>query len=116
MPSVGGPMDHDAGHRRVDFVLGDCHGTACSPRVMETAEEALSGLGYNVKRNTPYSGGFVTRNYGRPEDKVHALQIEVNRALYMQEQTVSRGPGLARLADDMRVLIAALGRLRPATL
>lgn len=116
MPSVGGPMDHDAGYRRVDFVLGDCHGTACSPRVMETAEEALSGLGYNVKRNTPYSGGFVTRNYGRPEDRVHALQIEVNRALYMQEKTVSRGAGLARLAEDMRVLIAALGRLRPATL
>ncbi len=115
MPSVGGPMDHDTGHRRVDFVLGDCHGTACSPRVTEAAEDVLTGLGYHVKRNTPYSGGFVTRNYGQPEDRVHALQIEVNRALYMEERTVSRGPGLARLAEDMRALIVALGRLHPKT-
>lgn len=116
MPSVGGPMDYDAGHRRVDFVLGDCHGTACSPRVMETAEECLTGLGYHVKRNTPYSGGFVTRNYGRPEERVHAIQIEVNRALYMDERRVMRAPGLNPLAKDMRALIAALGRLPPAKL
>lgn len=116
MPSIGGPMDRDAGHRRVDFVLGDCHGTACSAEVTATAERALAEMGYHVTRNTPYSGGFVTRHYGRPENQVHALQIEVNRALYMDECRVSRGSGLTALARNMKALMDAVGRLDPAQL
>jgi len=116
MPSIGGPMDRDAGHRRVDFVLGDCHGTACSPEVTAAAERTLAGLGYHVTRNAPYSGGFVTRHYGRPENRIHALQIEVNRALYMDERRVTRGTGLSPLARNVRALIETLGRLDPAGL
>lgn len=116
MPSIGGPMDRDAGHRRVDFVLGDCHGTACSAEVTATAERTLAEMGYHVTRNTPYSGGFVTRHYGRPENRVHALQIEVNRALYMDECRVSRGSGLTALARNMKALMDAVGRLDPAQL
>ncbi|WP_218119185.1 N-formylglutamate amidohydrolase [Limimonas halophila] len=114
MPSIGGPMDRDAGRRRVDFVLGDSHGAACDPRVPAAVETALTQLGYNVRHNSPYSGGFVTRHYGRPWEGVHALQIEMNRALYMDEETVRRGPGLAQLAHDMRAVVAALGELEPA--
>lgn len=116
MPSVGGPMDRDAGHRRVDFILGDCHGTACSGELTMAAETALQEMGYHVTRNAPYSGGFVTRHYGRPENRVHALQIEVNRALYMDENRVTRGRGLAALARNMRELVDALSRLDPAGL
>ena len=116
MPSVGGPTDRDPGYNRVDFVLGDCHGRACSPRVIRTAERSLRDLGYNVTRNAPYSGGFVTRHYGRPEQGVHAIQIEVNRALYMNEIEVRRGPGLKRLARELECIIAALGTLDPADL
>lgn len=116
MPSVGGPMDRDAGRRRVDFVLGDCHGSACEGAVTEAAEQALIDLGYHVKRNAPYSGGFVTRYYGRPEQGVHALQIEVNRALYMDERRVTRGRGLPRLAGELRHVVAALGAVDPAKL
>lgn len=116
MPSVGGPMDRDAGHRRVDFVLGDCHATACSPQVAAVMEKALRNLGYHVTRNTPYSGGFVTRHYGQPEHDVHAIQIEVNRALYMDERNVSRGPGLEQLSGELRRVITALAALDPVRL
>lgn len=116
MPSVGGPMDRDPGLCRVDFVLGDCHGTSCSPRVLRAAESTLRDLGYHVTRNAPYSGGFVTRHYGRPEQGVHALQIEVNRALYMDEQALRRGPGLTRLAQELRQMVESLGTLDPARL
>jgi N-formylglutamate amidohydrolase len=116
MPSVGGPMDHDPGDNRVDFVVGDCHGTSCSPRVSRALERSLRELGYNVTRNAPYSGGFVTRHYGRPEHGVHAVQLEINRGLYMDEVQVRRGPNLPALARDMACVVAALGTLDPSRL
>ncbi|MBO6781871.1 MAG: N-formylglutamate amidohydrolase [Alphaproteobacteria bacterium] len=117
MPSIGGPMENDAGRRRqVDFILGDAHGRACARPLTLLVEETLRQMGYSVVRNTPYSGGFITRNYGRPERGVHALQIEINRALYMDEATFERTDGLARIADDMRVLAGRLAELEPAAL
>lgn len=116
MPSVGGPMDNDAGHRRVDFVLGDCHGTSCARAVIEVAERALMACGYHVARNTPYSGGYVTRHYGRPVERVHGLQIEINRALYMDEARIARTPAMAKLIDDLARVIAALGGIERAQL
>ena len=116
MPSVGGPMDRDPGMRRVDFVLGDCHGGSCGTALVETVESYLVGLGYVVTRNLPYAGGYVTRHYGRPERGIHALQIEVNRALYMDEERIERRPRLARLAAEMEGLIAAIAALDGAEL
>jgi N-formylglutamate amidohydrolase len=116
MPSTGGPMDRDTGAKRVDFVLGDCHGTSCAPAVVETVQATLRELGYHVARNRPYSGGFVTRHYGKPETGVHGLQIEVNRFLYMDESRIRRSEGLSRLARDMGSVIAALGKLDPETM
>jgi N-formylglutamate amidohydrolase len=111
MPSVGGPMERDAGRARVDFVLGDCHATSCDKIVIARAERALRDLGYAVARNTPYSGGFVTQHYGRPGDGLHALQIEINRALYMDEAMIARGPGFAALAERLKTLVRVLGEV-----
>lgn len=111
MPSVGGPMDRDPGLSRVDFVLGDCHGTACAAAVMETAACALEDEGYVVTRNAPYSGGFVTRHYGRPVEQVHALQVEINRMLYMDEDRIMRSAELPLLRRKVGALIRALGGL-----
>jgi N-formylglutamate amidohydrolase len=111
MPSVGGPMDRDPGMPRVDFVLGDCHGVSCGAALVETVEAYIAGLGYVVTRNIPYAGGYVTRTYGRPERGVHALQIEINRALYMDEERVERRPRLERLVVEMDGLIQAIGTL-----
>jgi N-formylglutamate amidohydrolase len=109
MPSVGGPMERDAGRERVDMVLGDCRGTSCAPALTDRVEKDLRHLGYAVARNNPYSGGFVTQHYGQPGAEVHALQIEINRALYMDEAALARGPGFARLAADMGRLVRAIG-------
>ncbi|WP_119166772.1 N-formylglutamate amidohydrolase [Algihabitans albus] len=102
--------------QRVDIVLGDCHGTACSPVVVERATQVLKRLGYRVSRNQPYSGGFVTRHYGRPSEGLHALQIEINRSLYMNEGTYRHTGGFQGVARDMATLVADLGTLDPAEL
>jgi N-formylglutamate amidohydrolase len=113
MPSTGlSPIGSGRGLRkdaRIDTVLGDCFGTSCSPAVTERCEALLRGLGYSVVRNHPYAGGYTTRHYGRPREGVHAIQIEINRALYMDERTLERKPHLTVLAEQMRQLIAGMG-------
>jgi N-formylglutamate amidohydrolase len=89
-------------------VLGDAHGTACSPRATSLVEQVLLGLGYTVRRNDPYAGGYITRHYGRPREGVHALQIEIARGLYMDEARIERLPRFAALQRDLTTLIAAL--------
>ena len=111
MPSIGGPMDDDPGHDRADIVLGDRFGTSCAPSLTQLAEDTLVDLGYTVVRNNPYAGGYNTDHYGRPINAVHALQIEINRALYMDEERIIRGPSLPKVAQDMSKLIAALATL-----
>jgi N-formylglutamate amidohydrolase len=115
MPSSSSPHDR-GGRSRVDFVLGDCHGTACHPLIVETARQALAARGYTVAHNAPYSGGFTTCHYGRPRDGGHSLQIEINRSLYMDERLIERKPFLSRLAADMRELVAGLGAIDLAAL
>ena len=115
MPSSGGPGLPERGLRLTDIVLGDCFGTACANLVSTRVRETLEPLGYRVAHNDPYAGGFVTQHYGRPLEFVHALQIEINRALYMNEQAIEPGPGLARLAHDMERVIAALGAIDRST-
>ena len=111
MPSVGGPLDRDPGLSRVDVVLGDCYGASCAPVVTHTAEAEFARLGYRVVRNTPYAGGFTTRHFGQPRHGSHALQIEINRGLYMEEATHAKTAGFARLAADIDRVVAALAEL-----
>lgn len=113
MPSVGGPMDRDPGHKRPDFVLGNRHGATCAPKIIGTVEAVLAGLGYHVALNNPYAGAYTTQHYGRPETGVHTLQIEVNRALYMDEHRIQRHDGLKKIAAAATEVIAALAALDP---
>ncbi len=106
MPSGG--QGKRAGSRPVEFVLGDLHGSACASRVTRAAEAVLSGKGYLVRRNDPYAGGFITRQYGRPADDVHVLQIEIARALYMDEARIERLPGFPAIQRQITDLIAEL--------
>lgn len=96
-----------------DVVLGDCHGTSCSPVLTGRIERLLGHQGYRVRRNAPYAGGYVTRHYGRPDLGVHALQIEVKRGLYMDERRLERTAGLQRVAADMRRALAGLASFDP---
>ncbi len=115
MPSIGLPPEMVAGSR-VDMILGDCFGTACAEQVTEAAEAALRRLGYTIARNAPYAGGYTTKHYGRPRDGVHAIQIEINRSLYMDETTFTRRPFLGTLAQHMQSIVAALARVPPGFL
>ncbi len=112
MPSTGLEASEVNG-RPVDFVIGDCHGMACASSVMQTVVQCLRDLGYSVRRNTPYSGGFVTSHYGRPEEGLHTIQIEINRALYMDERHMTRLPGLDVLSERLGALVSELGALDP---
>ncbi len=112
MPSVGGPLDRDAGSRRVDFILGDRYGRSCTPAIVESIEQVLGDHGYVVRRNKPYSGGYVTDHYGRPEAGIHAVQIEINRSIYMDERRIERGTHLPRLSEQMAVVVEALGAVK----
>jgi N-formylglutamate amidohydrolase len=93
---------------RPDFVLGDRFGTSCMPELMDRATTILQGLGYTVCRNKPYAGGFITEHYGRPARGLHALQIEINRGLYMDEQRLAPHGGFERLSSDLAAFAEGL--------
>jgi N-formylglutamate amidohydrolase len=105
MPSVIRGLD---ARHRPDFVLGDRYGTSCHQGLVDAAANSLRALGYTVARNKPYAGGFITEHYGRPAKGLHALQIEINRGLYMNEETFERTAGFDHLAADIAVLIGDL--------
>jgi N-formylglutamate amidohydrolase len=101
MPSVGVSRDEP---RRPDVVIGDRYGTSCAPLLPELVEETLAGLGYSVGRNKPYAGGFITEHYGNPASGLHTVQLELNRAVYMDERRRERGPRFAQVAADFVTL------------
>lgn len=110
MPSAGAWMDslHSRQRIDVDYVLGDCFGAACAERMTAAAEACLGEGGAKVRRNNPYSGGYVAQAYGKPAQGVHVLQLEINRALYMDEATLEPAAGFAAIRDLMATLIQRL--------
>ena len=113
MPSIAGSRDE---RPRADIVLGDRYGTSCGPEVTETIEKSLHDCGYSTSRNKPYAGGFITEHYGNPPAGLHAIQLEINRALYMDERRYERIPGFDRLAADLEMLAARLAAIPPEEL
>lgn len=103
------PSSSGCGEDGADIVLGDCYGAACAPRILEAARRFLADRGFKVAINAPYAGGFTTGFYGRPSAHRHALQIEINRALYMDERSYCRKPKFAQLVKDLADFIERLG-------
>lgn len=106
---------------RPDFVLGDRFGASCDPTLTAFVKTALQQCGYNVQLNRPYAGGYITEHYGRPLRGIHALQIEMNRGLYVDERTLKTTPGfislqanLTKLADRVMTEFPQLGQHRAA--
>lgn len=91
-----------------DLVLGDRFGTACAPAITTLVERELEAMGYRVARNAPYAGGYTTEFYGKPAARTHALQIEINRGLYLDEASLEPREGFARLKRDLERVFAAL--------
>ena len=93
LTQTGGP--------RPDFVLGDRFGASCDQRLTRLLKESVAGHGYDVQLNRPYAGGFITEHYGRPRQGVHALQIEINRGLYLDEAAIEPTDGFSGLQADL---------------
>jgi N-formylglutamate deformylase len=108
MPSTG--VSHDE-PRRPDIVIGDRYDTSCAPLLPNIIEDVMSGLGYSVGRNKPYAGGFITEHYGNPASGLHAVQFELNRAVYMDEHRRERGPRFRQVAADFMTLADALAAI-----
>src|SRR6266540_3363592 len=101
MPSTAGAKDE---RPRADLVIGDRYGTSCVGIVSEVCEDTFRALGYAVSRNKPYAGGFITEHYGNPAAGLHSIQLEINRALYMDERRYEPIAAFARLAADLEIL------------
>lgn len=110
MPAVSAPIMAAPGRarQRADFVLGDRDGTSCSPEFTALVRETLEAMGYAVAVNDPYKGVELVRAYSDPMSGSHSLQIEINRALYMDEDEFRPTANFARLKADIDTLVAAI--------
>jgi len=105
MPSIGVSREEP---RRPDVVIGDRYGTSCAPLLTDTVEETMRRLGYSIGRNKPYAGGFITEHYGNPASGLHTIQLELNRAIYMDERRRERSARFSQVASDFVLLAEAL--------
>jgi N-formylglutamate amidohydrolase len=99
---------------RPDFVIGDRFGAACDPRLTRALKDTLAAEGYDVQLNRPYAGGYITEHYGRPYRGVQAVQIEINRALYLDELAFTPMPGYHRLKTNLTRIAGTLFSQIPA--
>jgi N-formylglutamate deformylase len=94
--------------RGSDIVIGDCYGEAAASELIGAAQRALAQLGFSVIRNAPYAGGYTTHLYGKPDLGVHALQIEVSRALYLDERRMEKTAGFNDCKERLESFAARL--------
>lgn len=111
-------MPHEAmdsvarrGLRRPEVVLGDRFGAAADAAIMDRIEAAFGAAGLVVTRNTPFAGAYTTQAYGRPSRGRHAVQIEIDRALYMDEKTLSESEGFDALQRRLSAVIDGLAQI-----
>ncbi len=93
---------------RPDFVIGDRFGASCDVRLTRLIRELVGLKGYDVQLNRPYAGGYITEHYGRPRRGVHAVQIEINRGLYLEEAAFKPSFGFAALKANLTTIAAQL--------
>lgn len=108
MPSAAGPKND---RPRADIVIGDRYGTSCLGIIADTLDDVFTDLGYVVSRNKPYAGGFITEHYGNPAAGLHTVQLEINRALYMDERRLERKDSFATVAQHLEVVSDRLNDL-----
>lgn len=94
--------------KRPDVILGDRFGASCDYRIMEMTAEAFAAEGFTVARNSPFAGGYITQHFGHPSRNIHALQIEIDRALYMNESRLTRSLHYAATRARLGRVIARL--------
>ncbi|MGV3579561.1 N-formylglutamate amidohydrolase [Brevundimonas sp.] len=96
--------------RGVDIVLGDRHGSACRGVNMRRIRAVFEAQGWRVGLNAPYAGGYATQTWGRPDEGFQAVQVELSRALYLDEVTLEPSADYSRFSRALDRVIAALAR------
>lgn len=102
-PRAGGTATQQA-----SIVLGDRYGTSIAPEYVDAAGIAARRLGFKVARNEPYAGGYITQRHGRPAEGIHALQLEIDRSLYLDDDLRAPGPGFDTIAGLIAAIVSAL--------
>jgi len=110
MKSRGNAMNVDAGAARPDLVISDRRGATAEEGLTARVVDWFTGRGYRVQANDPYQGGDLVRSFGDPARGRSSVQIEINRALYMDEATTEPNAGFPRMQDDLTAFAAALAR------
>jgi N-formylglutamate amidohydrolase len=110
MPPLPPPA---AGRRAPGIVLGDRFGRAASARLMTLATDVLAGHGVTAAQNHPYAGDHIVESHGRPAQDCYALQVEIDRSLYLDESLDDPGPGLARMQAAVAALVEAIAHEPP---
>ncbi len=108
MSSVGGKAVADAGRKRSDFDIGTRNGTTTATAFPDLVIETLKGFGYDVTRDEHFIGAESVRKHGNPDGGVHSLQIEINRSIYMDEDSFRRGERFAEIQDHLSQMIGRL--------
>jgi N-formylglutamate amidohydrolase len=108
MPSSCGPHASASSWERADFVLGDRDGTTCALAFRRMIQGILEHMGYDVRINDPYKGVELVRRFGHPRKGRHSIQLEINRRLYMNEETLERNVNFPRLKRDIDSLVGAI--------
>lgn len=108
MKSTGNAMNVDAGAARPDIVVSDRRGTSADPTLTARIVGWFAMRGYRVQANDPYQGGDLVRHFGAPSERRSSVQVEINRALYMDEATTEPHAGFASLATDLGEFVLAL--------
>jgi len=109
---VGSPLVNGV---RPEIVLGDRFGASCARWITDAAVDIFAQAGFSVARNAPFAGGYITQAYGRPSQSFHTLQIEIDRALYMNEATISKNSDFGGIKERLDHIVAALAQLGSET-
>ena len=110
MKSIGNTMNKDSGRPRQDIVVSDLDGTSASPVLVRWFASNFEGLGYRVQVNDPYRGAELIRRHGDPSHGRHSVQVEINRALYMDERRFIRNDGYGTLASNLATFVGRLAK------
>ncbi len=111
MPHEAVAMAGSSGSRRPQIVLGDRFGASASPEIVDRIEAAFVAAGLTVARNAPFAGAYVTQTYGRPGRNQHAVQIEIDRSLYMDETRIAPNANFAPFRDTLRQVIMDISQI-----
>ncbi|NNC38928.1 MAG: N-formylglutamate amidohydrolase [Acidimicrobiales bacterium] len=104
-----------SGEKRADIILGDRFGKSCRADLTTHLEQVFTSHGYSVTRNHPYAGGYVTHHYGNPDLNIDAIQIEINKDLYLNPVTMETHSGMKKLAANFeKAILQVLEPLLPA--